>query len=254
MPHDPFDLGNLDYLAIGLKPSLLMRRLRDERGEPYVPDPWQEEFLDTDDPAVLMLAFRQSGKTTAVSVKALHTALFSPGRLSLVISPTDRQSGIVLDRVKNFYQQLGGSLGEATRQTETRLRFASGAEVVSLPGGTPDQIRGFSDVRLLVIDEAARTGDDLYAAVMPMVADDGQVVCPTTPAGRRGWFHREWKEGGEVRARRRWPAAVVLAMIASALLLFLFGADGFYGYELVAWALLAFGLIGAARLRFPTST
>jgi hypothetical protein len=202
MPRDPFDLGNLDDLAIGLKPSLLMRRLRDERGEPYVPDEWQEEFLDCDDPAVLMLAFRQSGKTTSVSVKALHVGLFEPGRLSLIISPTDRQSGIVLDRVKTFYGQLGGSMGEATRQTETRLRFANGAEVVSLPGGNPDQIRGFSNVRLLVIDEAARTDDDLYTAVLPMLAEDGQLVAPTTPAGRRGWFYREWREGEDWRRIR----------------------------------------------------
>ncbi len=205
MPRDPFDLGRLDDLAIGLKPSLLMRRLRDERGEPFVPDPWQEEFLDANDDAVLLLAFRQSGKTTGVSVKALHVALFEPGRLSLIISPTDRQSTIVLDRCKNFYAQLGGSLGETTRQTETRIRFANGAEIVSLPGGTPDQIRGFANVRLLVIDEAARTDNALFAAVLPMLAEDGQIVCPTTPAGRRGWFHREWQDGGDHWRRIRVP-------------------------------------------------
>lgn len=200
-----FDLGRLDDLAIGLKPSLLMRRLRDERGDPFAPDDWQAEFLDSTDLAILMLAFRQSGKTTAVGVKALHTALFEPGRLSLILSPTDRQSAIVLDRIKGFYQQLGGSLGEATRQTETRLRFENGAEIVSLPGGNADQIRGFSNVRLLIIDEAARTDNALYAAVLPMLAEDGQFIAPTTPAGRRGWFHREWTEGGEDWRRIRVP-------------------------------------------------
>jgi len=196
MPTDPFaGLGRLDDLTLGMKASLLMRRLRDERGEPFEPDHWQEEFLDADDPAIMLLAFRQSGKTTAVGIRALHTALFEPGRLSLVISPTDRQSGIVLDRVKGFYGQLGGTLGEATRQTETRMRLANGAEVVSLPGGNPDQIRGFANVRLLIVDEAARVPDETYAAVLPMLAEDGQVVCPTTPRGRAGWFFREWHDG-----------------------------------------------------------
>ena len=202
---DPFSLGRLDDICVGLRPSLLMGRLRDERGETFEPDPWQEEFLDADDPAILLLAFRQSGKTTGVAIKALHVGLFEPGRLSLIISPTDRQSGIVLDRCKNFYQQLGGSLGKTTRQTETRVRFENGSEIVSLPGGTPDQIRGFSNVRLLVIDEAARTDNALYSAVLPMLAEDGQIICPTTPSGRRGWFFREWQEGGEDWRRIRVP-------------------------------------------------
>ena len=200
---DPFaSLGSPGDLAVGLRPSLLMRRLRDERGELFVPDEWQGRFLDTDDPAVLLLCFRQSGKTTAVSVKALHTALFVPGRLTLVISPTDRQSQIVLDRIKVFYQQLGGRLGETTRETESRLRFANGAEIVSLPGGNADQIRGFSNVKLLVVDEAARVPSPTWVAVVPMLGDDGQVVCPTTPAGRRGWFARAWhEEDGWTRIR-----------------------------------------------------
>lgn len=191
----PFALGDLSDLNAGLKPSLLMRRLRDERGELMVPDPWQERYVDCEDPAILLLAYRQSGKTTGTAIKSLRVGLFEPGRLTLIISPTDRQSGIVLDRVKNFYGQLGGSLGKTSRDTASELRFENDARIVSLPGGNPDQIRGFSNVRLLVCDEGARIPDETFTAVLPMLAEDGQVVCLTTPRGRGGFFFREWHDG-----------------------------------------------------------
>ena len=147
------------------------------------------------EPAVLICAARQVGKTECTAILSLHTALFLPGSLILILSPTDRQSGIMLDRVKRQYATLGGSLGEAERKTQHRLRFVNDSEIISLPGGNPDVVRGFSSVDLLILDEAARTDDALYAATLPMVSDDGRVIALTTPAGRRGWFFREWHRG-----------------------------------------------------------
>ena len=51
---------------------------------------------------------------------------------------------------------------------------------------------------LLVIDEAARVFDDLYDTVRPMLAvSNGAMWLLSTPAGRRGFFYDEWKNGGE---------------------------------------------------------
>jgi hypothetical protein len=50
-------------------------------------------------------------------------------------------------------------------------------------------------VALLVIDEAARVPDDLYASLRPMLAvSQGRLICLSTPFGRRGFFHREWSD------------------------------------------------------------
>jgi hypothetical protein len=73
------------------------------------------------------------------------------------------------------------------------LELANGSRIVSLPGeeGT---IRGYSGVALLVIDEAARVTDELYAAVRPMLAvSRGRLVALSTPFGKRGWFFEEWQ-------------------------------------------------------------
>ncbi len=201
-------LGRLDDLSIGLKPSLLMRRLRDERGEPFTPDGWQVEYLDSTDPAVLLLAYRQSGKTTGTAVRALHTCLFEPGRLVLIISPTDRQSGIVLDRVKGFYRQLGGSLGETARETEHRVRFGNGAEVVSLPG-IADAIRGSrpSASSSSRRPPVSRTRSTLRSCPWWLRMGKPCVLPPPAvgPAGLPASGTRA-RVGGASRCQQRWPA------------------------------------------------
>jgi hypothetical protein len=73
-----------------------------------------------------------------------------------------------------------------------------------LPGHRDDTIRGFPSVGLLIIDEAARVVDGVYTAARPMTAvGGGRVVALSTPFGRRGWFHREWEEGGDAWHRAR---------------------------------------------------
>ena len=56
-----------------------------------------------------------------------------------------------------------------------------------------EKIRGFSDVRLLLVDEAALVDEQLYEAVTPMLAvSDGTIWLLSTPRGPRGFFYREW--------------------------------------------------------------
>ncbi|MFM7150535.1 MAG: hypothetical protein ACKO23_11885, partial [Gemmataceae bacterium] len=44
-------------------------------------DPWQSDLLRCGDRQVLLCCSRQSGKSTIVSILALHAALFRPGAL-----------------------------------------------------------------------------------------------------------------------------------------------------------------------------
>ena len=59
----------------------------------WTPDPWQGNFLRSEAPEISVCCSRQSGKSTTAAVKALHKARFKPESLSLIISPTQRQSG-----------------------------------------------------------------------------------------------------------------------------------------------------------------
>lgn len=157
------------------------------------PDPWQRRLLLAPQRQLLLNCSRQSGKSRTVSVLALHTALFRPDSLTLLVSPSLRQSGELFRKVLEGYHAVGAFV-PATTVTQTRLELSNGSRVVSLPG-REDTIRSFGGVNLLIIDEAARVPDDLYRAVRPMLAvSNGRLVCLSTPFGRRGFFHREWTD------------------------------------------------------------
>jgi hypothetical protein len=176
-------------LALALDPSLILTA----RG--IDPDPWQRSLLLCTDRQVLLNASRQSGKSTVVSALALHTALFTPDALVLLVSPSQRQSGEIFRKVLDAYNALGRPL-PPRYQTQLRLELANGSRVLCLPGreGT---IRSFGGVNLLVLDEAARIPDDLYRSVRPMLAvSQGRLVALSTPFGQRGWFYDEWVGDG----------------------------------------------------------
>lgn len=160
------------------------------------PDPWQRQVLTSGAARLLLLCSRQAGKSTAAAALALHTALVTPGAPVLLLSPSLRQSAELFRKVVDLYERLGRPVGCAA-QSGVRLELANGARVVSLPGDG-DTVRGFSNVALVVIDEAARVSDALYAAARPMLAvSRGRLVALSTPFGQRGWFFEAWQGDGD---------------------------------------------------------
>jgi hypothetical protein len=158
------------------------------------PDPWQEALLTSTAARTVLLASRQSGKSTTCAVLALHQALAHPGSLILLLSPSLRQSQELFKKVQEVYRAAGHP---APLHAESALRYEleNGSRIVALPGTEPN-IRGYSRVNLLVIDEAARVADELYYATRPMLAvSGGRLILLSTPFGKRGFFHQTWTEG-----------------------------------------------------------
>ncbi len=178
-------------LACSLDPVRLAHRMG------IAPDSWQERVLRSPSKQVILNCSRQVGKSTVTGILAGHTALYEPDAPVLLLSPTERQSLELLRKVKDTLRQLGTETAEVEKDNALSLEFASGSRILALPGkeGT---IRGFSGVRLLVIDEASRVPDALYQAVRPMLAvSGGRIVLLSSPAGKRGFFHHEWTAGGD---------------------------------------------------------
>jgi hypothetical protein len=179
-------------LALALDPA----RILCARG--ITPDPWQRALLLSADRQVLLNCSRQSGKSTTVAALALHTVLFTPGALVLLLSPSQRQSAEIFRKVLDAYAALGRPLPPVYR-TQLRLELSNGSRVLCLPG-REETVRSFGGVNLLVLDEAARIRDDLYRSVRPMLAvSGGRLVALSTPFGQRGWFYQEWVGSGPWR-------------------------------------------------------
>jgi hypothetical protein len=171
----------------------------------FHPDEKQAALLANPVHRGLLNCTRQWGKSTVTAAKAVHHAIHTPGSLTLVISPSSRQSGEFLHKVAEFISQLGiQTRGDG--RNDISLKLPNGSRIIGLPGNE-NTIRGFSKVSLMLIDEAARVSDEIYKTVRPMLAvGNGDLLMMSTPNGKRGFFHHEWAYGGD-----RWQRIEVRA-------------------------------------------
>lgn len=164
------------------------------------PDPWQADILRSGDDRVLMLAARQVGKSTVAALRALHRAVFWPGSLILLLSPSLRQSSELFRVVLRF--QAGDGAAPVKDASSLKLELENGSRIISLPGSEAT-IRGYAGVDLLIVDEAARVDDDLFRSVLPMLAtSQGALIALSTPFGKRGFFADAWHGPGSWRRVR----------------------------------------------------
>jgi len=159
------------------------------------PDDWQRQLLESDSKRVLLCCSRQSGKSSVSAAIALRQAMFFPGSLILLVSPSLRQSSELFRKVAEYFHKLGG---EAPEQESTlRLELKNGSRIIALPGSEAT-VRGYSGADLIVLDEAARIPDELLAALRPSIAtksDSARLIYLSTPWGRRGFFWDAWQNG-----------------------------------------------------------
>lgn len=187
-------------LALALDPVRLAARCGLET------DPWQADLLRSNARQMILLCSRQAGKSTVSAMLALHEACYGPPEPTLLLSPSLRQSQELFRKIKAGFGVLGDAAPPVRQESALSLELENGARLVCLPGKEAT-IRGFSGVRLLVVDEASRVEDSLYQAVRPMLAvSGGRIILLSTPFGKRGFFHHEWTEGGPEWERVLVPA------------------------------------------------
>jgi Phage Terminase len=182
-------------LALVLDPSLILDAIGMGTLEhPGEPQEWQRRILRSESRKILVNVHRQGGKSTTTSGLAIHTALFNPEALVLLVSRTQRQANLLFDKVVASYKSLGKPI-PATIDNAVTLGLANGSKIVSLPNDA-DTIRGFSSPHLVVVDEASRVDDPVFAALKPMLTiNEGKLVELSTPRGRRGHFWKMWTDG-----------------------------------------------------------
>jgi len=157
-------------------------------------DEWQQGVISSTGKRDLLNCSRQAGKSTTAAVLGLHEALYRPGSLTILVSPSQRQSSELFRKVTELREKLP-TQPELSEDNKLSLTVKGGGRVLSLPGSEAT-IRGFSGATLIVEDEASRVPDELYMAIRPMLAvRGGRLILMSTPFGKRGHFWREWSEG-----------------------------------------------------------
>jgi len=159
----------------------------------FTPDPWQHSFLNSHERWNLILCGRQVGKSVAVSILALHTALTRPGSTVILIAPIESQANELLRKVTTAFNVIGRP-GGALRDAVTTLELTNRSRVIALPGKERSVHSYTAD--LLIIDEAARVPDEVYYAASPQLsASKGRLVALSTAFSKSGWLFKEWQEG-----------------------------------------------------------
>ncbi len=209
-------------LAKGL--AALLRRLSSGATEPLdalwtdpgailrasgrTPDPWQERFLKGGWSRALLCCSRQTGKSTSLGALTVKTMLTEYPALCLLIGPAERQAKELMKaHVARMFAGLGWPV-QAVKMGELEIELANGSRCLVLPDNERT-VRGYSEVSLVVIDEASRVSDDLYYSIGPMLAvGQGRLVAGSTPYGKRGWFFEEF---GNTHSGENWKRISVPA-------------------------------------------
>jgi len=170
---------------------MALHRVSFARALGFEPDEWQARLLASDSSRLLLNCSRQSGKSTMSALIALHRSVYHPGTLVLCLAPSERQSKELFSKISEAYHAFAGAEAPSSDR-KLGVHLPNGSRIEALPA-SGDTIRGYSNVSLLLCDEAARIPDELFVAVRPMLAvSGGRMIWLTTPYTRSGAFFNEW--------------------------------------------------------------
>lgn len=138
---------------------------------------------------------RQIGISTTIAYESLWKGFTMPGRLILIVSPSDRQSRLIMGKVQDAVGKSSGLRGLVVRQNLSELVLGNGSQIVSLPNN-PDRIRGYA-ANDVILDEAAHF--ERQSLVMPVVspmisATRGTLTIISTPFTKRNLFWDWYKD------------------------------------------------------------
>ncbi len=157
--------------------------------------PHQLEFMTCGNRIVVVASARQIGKSTACAIKAIHTA-FSKQSKVLVVSPSLRQSSLMFATIRQYIQEAELLRGSLVDDTKTYIKLSNGSELWCLPD-SPAQIRGFSKVSTVIVDEANFCSQELLRAVQYslLTVPDSQLFMISSPWSIEHWFYRYYQDG-----------------------------------------------------------
>ena len=158
----------------------------------FIPSAKHAEVLDTGAKYLILCCNRQWGKTTTISIKALHAALHTPNLSIVVISRSKEQAGFIIESATHFALNLGLK----TRRVPNRsfsLLLPNQSRICAVPHTQDTSLGRTADI--LIVDEAATVKDEVYFSVASFVArTHGKIWMLSTPTRQSGFFYNYWHD------------------------------------------------------------
>ena len=169
-------------------------------------DLWQQKVMETTG-NICVRSSRQAGKSTIISIKAAEYAANNSKKLIMVIASVERQSYLLFEKILNYLygKYKAKIMTGSSRPTKHLIQLKNGSKIYALPAGTSGQgIRGYT-IDLLICDEAAYIGEDVFTAVVPALAiTKGVIWLLSTPRGREGYFYSCFNDDTYTKFHIRW--------------------------------------------------
>ncbi len=161
----------------------------------FVPWPYEEELLrDNHIKTRIVRKARQIGITTTIAHEAVWKAYTSKERVILIISPSLRQSLIVMAKIQATIDSDPHLASMIFRRNKSEVHLKNGSLIAATPNN-PDRIRGYAATDIY-LDEAAHFLNDepVMRAIKPMlIATKGTFTVVSTPFGKRGLFWDQYQ-------------------------------------------------------------
>ena len=154
-------------------------------------DPWQEEYI-AEKKNCFLLCGRQSGKTTAMSIKFGERAANNKDNTTLMIAFTEKQAYNLFFKTLMYLEEKYPRLIRRGKDKPTKheINLKNGSKIMCYAAGlTGEGIRTYT-VNNLVIDEAAPMAREVFIATSPMLSVTGGTMdISSTPRGKEGYFY-----------------------------------------------------------------
>ncbi|HZY93817.1 MAG TPA: terminase family protein [Candidatus Bathyarchaeia archaeon] len=156
----------------------------------FKPTKYQNKVLNDKSQFIVIRWCRQSGKSHIIAALILFQCLRNREFNVLVVSPSLRQSKIIIRKISSFLRRLPKYV--APKPLQTKIEFHNGSRVQAFPNN-PETIRGEPGVNLVFIDEYGFVRDDadlLDAVVFTLATTNGKFLATSTPGSRDSVFYR----------------------------------------------------------------
>lgn len=145
---------------------------------------WQKTFLKSCflHKYIVALTSRQIGKSTAVAYFATLYSITHDKSVTLLISPSLRQSLLLHKKVQEIFHENKLFESFVVNESATKIELTNKSQIISLPNSA-HTIRGFS-ADVVIVDEANFIDEEIISEViLPMLATkaQGKLILISTP-------------------------------------------------------------------------
>lgn len=160
---------------------------------------------------------RQSGKSESTAKVAIMLAKRNPGHRVLIFAPTDRQTGLLAEKIKHTVARMITSSRNASVKHETmrEFYFKNGSTIkCETTGDSGETIRGYT-ADTIILEEAGSIKDSIiHSVIMPMGATtDATIIKIGTPRGMNH-FYESSQDPDYVVHQISWREAVEQGIIS----------------------------------------